>query len=184
MNESRLMSVRSDVVKETLVERISDRVVARLPGELPAEVCAALDDGLEAEGNTGSSELSAQMARAGYLTRIVEAELFEPARAPMPGLAEQLCARLERGAPWHAAAAEVARQLASGEPLHRPDPGDVGAASWRVPGPGGHVRHYVADRLAGRLPSTHGGSVDQARPSASKRDFMYGFFVRCCEEVG
>lgn len=130
------MSVQSELVQQTIVETICERVRARSPDDL---------------------------VHGGYLARVVEAELFEPARAPMPGLAERL-----RSSP----AEDVARELASREPLERPDPDDPDAASWRVPGPGGHVRHYVARRLAG-----------DAAPAELKRDFMYGFLMRCCEEA-
>ncbi|HEV3376582.1 MAG TPA: hypothetical protein VG126_04820, partial [Thermoleophilaceae bacterium] len=103
--------------------------------------------------------------------RVVEAELFEPARSPAPGLADTLGERLAAGAERQAAVEAVARELAAQEPLERPDPSDAGAVTWRVPGPGGHVRHYVARRLIG--PGDPG----------LKRDFVYGFVVRCCEEA-
>jgi hypothetical protein len=81
-----------------------------------------------------------------------------------------LRARMNDRSSWPQAAAAVARELASREPLERPQPGDPHAVTWRVPGPGGHVRHYVALRLtAGRR--------------ELKRDFVFGFLIRCCEEA-
>jgi hypothetical protein len=150
MSERRLMSVRSELVKETLVDTICERVDASMANGVPPAVAVALE----------AAPSSERAARAGYFARIIETELFEAARAPMPQLAEEL-----------AAGVEVARTLAAREPLDRPDPNDADAVSWRIPGPGGHVRHYVALRL-----------VEDGRASL-KSDFMYGFLVRCCEEV-
>jgi hypothetical protein len=158
---SRLISVQSNVVQETIVRRICERVNGRLPGAVPGPL---------------SSVLTAPMAQAGYLARVVESELFEPARSPLPGLADDLCARLETRTSWPAAAAEFARELAAREPFERPDPNDPDAVSWKVPGPGGHVRHYVAQRLIQ-------GRRMEGDPAALKRDFIYGFLVRCCEEA-
>jgi hypothetical protein len=144
------MSVDSRLVKDVLVRELLRRAEAyerRGAGE-----------GLAGAGSG--------LARLGYCLRLAEAELFEPARAPMPGLAERMESE---------GAEDISRELAEAEPPGRPDPGDYG--SWQVPGPGGHVRHYVAMLAAeSRAPED-----DHAR---SKREFMYGFFLRCCEEAG
>jgi hypothetical protein len=157
MTEPRLMSVRSDVVKETLVETVCQRVTVRLGETLPAAALTALGD-------------APDVARMGYLARVVESELFQPARSSMPGLADMLRRRMSDRSSWPEAAAAVARELASREPLERPQPGDPDAVTWRVPGPGGHVRHYVALRLT-------------AERRELKRKFVFGFLVRCCEEA-
>jgi hypothetical protein len=178
------MSVRTELVKETLVGRICDRVIPRLTEELPPAVAGALDEGLRSDDTPNPSALSATMTRAGYFTRVVEAELFEPARSEVPGLTDTLRDRLGEGSLWPSAAAAVARDLASREPLERPAPDDADAASWRVPGPGGHVRHYVARRLvAEHSPSSSTRPADEALHAPLKRDFMYGFLIRCCEEA-
>jgi hypothetical protein len=143
----RLMSVDARLVKDVLVGEIVRR----------AE---------EHEKRGAAQALADPMAALGYCVRLAEAELFEPARTPTPGLAEELEERTLQ---------ELCRELAAAEPPGRPDPAD-GAPSWRVPGPGGHVRHYVAERAAERR------SPDADRAEA-KREFMYGFFLRCCEEV-
>jgi len=166
------MSVRSELVKETIVQRICERIAAQLPGDPPAAVAGALDQGLRPDGQPGSPAPAATLARAGYYARVVETELFDAARSPLPGLAADLRAHVQQGSAWADAAAELARELASREPLERSDPGHADAVSWRVPGPGGHVRHYVARRLAGN-----------SGAAALKRDFMYGFLIRCCEEA-
>src|SRR6059058_3360433 len=74
----------------------------------------------------------------GFHARALELERFAPAREAMPWLSELLAVADDAGA--------VAGSLAAEEPLERPDPGE--SASWRVPGPGGHVRHYLAMRAA------------------------------------
>jgi hypothetical protein len=154
------MSVQSDLVRETIVNTISERALARADTQLPEPVASALDLAEHPE-----------LARTGYFARIVETELFEPARTHAPGLAEELHAAMARGSHWTGAVAELAALISGREPLERPDPDDADAFSWRVPGPGGHVRHYVALRLIGR------------GDPALKRDVIYGFALRCCEEV-
>ena len=91
----------------------------------------------------------------GFHARALEVERFAPAREPMP---------------WIAGADPG--ELAAQEPLGRPDPGD--APSWRVPGPGGHVRHYLALRATAGL---------QGDPLQLKRAWMRGFFRHCVEEA-
>ncbi len=145
------IAVRTELVREHLLERLLAEVERLRPG--PA---------VEAVERSPSPEI----ARHGYLTRIAETELFEAARSPMPWLAELLADRVPE---------DVSLDLAEDEPPGRPEPEDGRAASWRVPGPGGHVRHYlalVAARRAGAEPS----------PQA-KRAWLYGFFLRCCEET-
>ena len=153
------MSVDSRLVKDVLVPEILERAQARSLGGSPGLPRVALD-----------SELSL----LGYCVRLAETELFEPARAPTPGLAEEL-EKLDADENWSAAAEELSRRMAAEEPAGRPNPGDGDVASWRVPGPGGHVRHYVAALAAER-------HMPDADPAESKRAFMYGFFLRCCEE--
>ena len=143
------MSVDSRLVKDVLVRELLRRSEAQ-ERRGAGEPLAGEDSGL---------------ARLGYCLRLAEAELFEPARTPMPGLAERIESE---------DAQDVSRQLADAEPPGRPDPGDYG--SWQVPGPGGHVRHYVAMLAA----ETRAPGEDHAR---AKREFMYGFFLRCCEEA-
>ena len=139
------MSVSTSVVRDTIVGRMAELA-------------------LEAAG-TGSA------AARGYELRKVERRLFEPARAPMPGLAERLRDRIAETGEEVAAIESLSRELAAAEPLERPDPGDERAATWKVPGPGGHVRHYVVIELAG------------SEDPAARREVLAGFFRRCCEEA-
>ena len=161
VSERRLMSVRADLVQETIVGTICERARARCDSPLLERVAAVLD----AAGRP-------DLARAGYFVRVTEADLFEPARRPAGWLAEQLDADAgEDASPWPVAVAELAARLSDREPHERPDPDDPDAVSWRIPGPGGHVRHYVALCLCG------------AQEPTLKRDVIYGFLVRCCEEA-
>jgi hypothetical protein len=135
-----LISVRTDVVLETLVGSIADAAAARTEEPLDPRVEAAL-----------AATPDPRLARLGYLARSVEVERFEPARAAMPWL---------QGVGF-----ERAAELAAAEPRERPDPDDERAVSWKVPGPGGHVRHYVAARAGGE-----------------KRVWLTGFLIHCIGE--
>ena len=142
MSRPGLISVKAELVKEVLVDRIAERARERCEGDVTAE-------------------------RMGYEVRNVEAELFEPARSPAAWIAEELAARQAAGAAEADALTALAAELADAEPEGKPAPDDERSASWRIPGPGGHVRHFVALRAA----------------PGEKRDFLYGFFRRCCEEA-
>lgn len=144
-----LISVRTDVAKELLIDGLFDAAAERAGhalGRRPERALARAAD--------------PQLAWLGYATRAVELERFPVADAPMPWLGELLAG---------AGVAEVCERLAAAEPLAKPPPDD-GVASWRVPGPGGHVRHFLAVRAVG------------ARPPELKRAWLFGFFVHCCEE--
>jgi hypothetical protein len=157
VSESRLMSVNSRLVKDVLVQELLRRAEEHAEGGAGGLL-----------GDEGSG-----LAALGYCARLAETDLFEPARAATPAIADEL----EKSGPvedWQEVAFRLSRELAAAEPSDRPDPGDD-VASWRVPGPGGHVRHYVAMAAAARR-------APDADPAQSKRAFMYGFFVRCCEE--
>lgn len=165
MDEPGLISVRTQVVLDTLVGSMAEAVAGRAGQPLEASVEAAL----AAIGD----ERRQALARAGYLARALEVERFERAREPMPWLAERFGP--QRDSDWSEAAAALAAELAAAEPPGRPEPDDEHAVSWRVPGPGGHVRHYLAVRAAdGR----DGG------PSAeAKRAWLAGFLIHCLVEL-
>lgn len=155
------MTVDSRLVKDVLVREILRRAEARAADGPPELLRKALGP---------------ELALLGYCARLAEGDLFEPARQAAPGLRDELEAHGDSdGDGWPAAASEVSRRLADAEPSGRPDPGDGDLMSWSVPGPGGHVRHYVATQAAERRP--------HADPAEAKRLFMYGFFLRCCEEA-
>lgn len=189
------MPVQVEVIKEVLVDRILGDALDRYPGDPLPAVTRALEAELDLPACDGGA-LDLWLRRIGYLTRLVEADLFEPAREPMEGLGDELARRLSAaeprrvGAPerWTAAAAALSAELAGEEPLPKPDPADERATSWKVPGPGGHVRHYVvAASIAEALSDDVNGqgplpdAIDDA--AELKRCWMYGFLVRCCEEA-
>lgn len=162
------MRVKTELVLEQLVSRVLGRAL-QLGESLPRR----------AEDLLAEAPEPVALARLGYAGRMAETEMFEPARRPMPWLAELLEGRPESG---RRAIATVSRELAAEEPDEKPDPGQ---GSWRVPGPGGHVRHFLA--LAAANEVVHGGS--NGKPDATrelsageaKRCFLYGFYACCCE---
>ena len=165
MSDPGLISVRTQVVLDTLIGSIAEAVVARLEEPLDHEIELALD----ATGADG------MLARKGYLARAIEVERFERAREPMPWLAERFAHESGSHASWSTSAAVVAASLASTEPGERPDPADPGATSWKVPGPGGHVRHYLAARAA--TEDGHRADAD------TKRRWLTGFLIHCIREA-
>ncbi len=181
------MPVQVEVIKEVLVDRILGGALERYPGDPPPAVARALEAELDLPACDGGA-LDLWLRRIGYLTRLVEADLFEPARQPMEGLGDELARRLSAADQWTTAAAALSAELAGEEPLPKPDPADERATSWKVPGPGGHVRHYVvAAAIAEALSDDSNGqrplpdAIDDA--GELKRCWMYGFLVRCCEEA-
>jgi hypothetical protein len=165
VGEHGLISVRTEVVLDTLVGSLAEAVAARIDEPLDAVVEEALR-ATRAEG---------RLARRGYLARAAETERFERAREPMPWLTEAFARTRAGGMPWPAATAQLAVSLAAGEPSERPDPDDGRAVSWRVPGPGGHVRHYLALHAA--------GEERRAAGAESKRGWLAGFLVHCIREA-
>jgi hypothetical protein len=182
--KSNFMSVKTDLVKEFLVGQIQGSVEQRQSSELPVEIEAALSNVSRRDLSAGVDvRLAVALARAGYLTRTVETELFEPARRPSTAIAE-LLAQAHGTDDGTELASTISDRLAASEPIERPSPDDDRAMTWRVPGPGGHVRHYVA--LAAIDSLTRGAATDNGRPpdpAMLKRCWLYGFFLRSCEEV-
>ncbi|MBA3301307.1 MAG: hypothetical protein H0T15_05510 [Thermoleophilaceae bacterium] len=174
------LPVNTALVLETLVERIFGLVEGRRdedPPEPVAAVLAAAD--LRLTG--GHPRFEADLRYAGYLARVVEVELFEPARRPAEWIPPLLTERLESTASWDDAVAGACTDLARSEPLGKPSPDDEAAMSWRVPGPGGHVRHYLARRTIEEYLREADSPVED--PAELKRPWLYGFFVRACEEA-
>jgi len=168
MREPSLISVQARVVKETLVGSLADAVAARLSLPLEAPVEAALSARPD-----GPLRL---LARAGFHARAIQLERFEPARAPVTWLGAELRGRRTEGVGWSEAASVVASELARDEPADRPDPGDERAVTWKIPGPGGHVRHFVAERA-------HADYALGESPGDAKRAWVLGFLVHCCVEA-
>ncbi len=177
-----VIAVDAGLVGKTLVEAVFTRVQQRdAPAPAPP-VGPALDDPDLALAADDEARLEMQLRRAGYLARVVEAELFEPARQPAAWLTARVRDRCGDGEDVQAALTATCAELARAEPVGKPHPDDPAAATWRVPGPGGHVRHYLARRtieelLQGRDRPLNGDPADLKIP------WVYGFFMRACEEV-
>ena len=174
------MRVDAQLVRERLVgtllaeaERLN-RDSAQ-PVSLAEALGTVTDDGDREDPTESAVLIAAATARMGYRCRQAEREMFEPARAPMPWLKQELASR---------EAIEVAAELARSEPDDRPDPGE--SPSWRVTGPGGHVRHYAALDTISQLVADAGmpGELPAGVTlSDLKRCWMLGFFLRCCEDA-
>jgi len=185
-----VIAVRTEVAREFLIDGLFDDVMRRHPDDLSAEVAAAIEATREAVLDAGDAtvgtDLAARISRSGYLARCVETDRFARAREPFPELAEMLAehgTRSDEG--WIAAAGRLSAKLARREPTDKPRPDDARAASWRVPGPGGHVRHFVATRTVRSELARAGAAAPESTPETArdlKRCWMYGFFLRCFEE--
>jgi hypothetical protein len=158
---SGVMRVRTELVLEQLVSRILGRALELEPESIPADAARVLESGPEPH----------RLARLGYASRIAETELFQPARTPMPELNKMLDQRTAAGEDRAEAVVSMCAELAADEPDEKPDPGQ---GSWRVPGPGGHVRHFLSLAAADEL--THGSS--NGEPPVS-RELSSGEAKRC-----
>ncbi len=183
VDRSRLFPVKTNVILDTLVERVHDLVEERLLTEPPDEILPVLDSREQLVVATKYPAVDRGLRRAGYFTRVIEAEIFEPAQSVADWIPELLEERFSKTSDWSDAIVSVCTEIAKVEPLDKPDVDDEHAWSWRVPGPGGHVRHFLARRSIGshlqRDPEQ--GPVDD--PAELKRPWIYGFFVRACEEA-
>jgi len=172
--------VDTGLVLQTLVERMFGLVEGRRSDE-PADPVAAVLGAADLRLAESHARLEADLRHAGYLARVVEVELFEPARQPAEWIPEMLAERFARTGGWNEAVAEACSELARAEPLGKPSPEDQAAASWRIPGPGGHVRHFLARRtIEDYLPDA---DIRVEDPAELKRPWLYGFLVRACEEA-
>ena len=177
------VSVDAGLVVQTLVDRMFGLIEGRRDDEPPAPVAAVLAAAdLPLVGSL--PKIDADLRYAGYLARVVEVELFEPARRPADWLEPMLTERIAAGASWEGAVAGACAGLARSEPLDKPSPDDEAAVSWRVPGPGGHVRHFLARRtIEDYLGASNVTAPVVDNPAELKRPWVYGFFARACEEV-
>ena len=179
---SGLFKVDSALVRDTMVEAIHEKVEARRREGPPESIQAVL----EAEGpQTGceDAKLDKGLRYAGYLARVVEVEMFEPARRTAEWIPEMLQERLTETGDRSRALIEACTDLANSEPLGKPAHDDERARTWRIPGPGGHVRHYVSSRAIGEELGRVNAIAEIGDPSELKRLWLYGFFVRACEEA-
>ena len=183
VDRSNLFPVKTNVILDTLVERVHDLVEERLLTEPPEEILPVLDSREQLVVATKYPAVDRGLRRAGYFTRVIEVEIFEPAQKVADWVPELLEERFAKTSDWGQAIVSICTEIAKAEPIDKPDVDDENAWSWRVPGPGGHVRHFLARRSIGshlqRDPEQ--GPVDD--PAELKQPWIYGFFVRTCEEA-
>jgi hypothetical protein len=177
-----VIAVDAGLVGQTLVEAVFTRVQQRPAPTPPDPVGPALDDPDLAFARNDEARLEMRLRRAGYLARVIEVELFDPAKQPAKWLAGLLQERFAQTGDWTAALAGACADLARAEPVGKPHPDDPAATTWRIPGPGGHVRHYVARRTIEEYLKGRDRRLD-GDPADLKIPWAYGFFVRACEEV-
>ena len=182
-DRSNLFPVDTRLVLETLVEKVHDLVVDRMSEEPPEEILPVLDSKEQLVVATKYPAVDRGLRRAGYLTRVIEVEIFEPAQSIADWIPKKLEERFAKTEDWSEAIVSICAEIARAEPLEKSDPDDEDAWSWRVPGPGGHVRHYLSRRAIGDelQKDPEQGPVDN--PADLKRPWVYGFFVRACEEA-
>ena len=187
------IAVRRELVKEHLLDPLGEAAAAHAKDAVGPPLDAVLAaTGAELLGETGlplseaAVAAATTLARAGYAGRIAETELFPAARAPVQWLQELLVQTVARDRGWLRAVVRTSAELARAEPAGKPDPGDARSRSWSVPGPGGHVRHYLALLEVSRLfPRDAAGRRDLPAPLGEhelKQAWMFGFYARCCEE--
>jgi len=176
------LAVNSGLVRQTLVEAVFGQVEKRSEERPAAAVEAVLLTEDQDFAGPGETALDHDLRHFGYLARLVEADLFEPARQPADWVPALLTERFARTGDWAQALTEACAELARSEPLEKPSPDDAAAMTWRVPGPGGHVRHYLAQRTIEEHLRERETAVP-GDPAELKRPWLYGFFVRTCEEA-
>ncbi len=183
MSDPNFVPVSTSLVRQTIVEALHEKVETRRAAGEPEAPPPALE-GAQSLAGDNEPALDRALRRAGYVARVVEVEMFEPAQRPAPWVAEMIADRLARAGDddRDAAIAALCGELARAEPVEKPERDDPAAMSWQVPGPGGHVRHYAARRMIEQLLREREDPVE-GDPAELKRPWMYGFFVRTCEEA-
>ena len=177
----RYIPVSTPVVLQTLIEALNDQVQERRATRALIKTPPALDADHNLVGDNDPA-LERNLRVCGYLARMVEVDLFEPAREHAAWVQERVSAAGADTADQDAAVAALCGELAWAEPIGKPSPDDPQAVSWQVPGPGGHVRHYLAPLAIEELLRAREEPVE-GDPADLKRAWMYGFFVRTCEEA-
>lgn len=176
------IAVDAGLAGQTIVGAVFSRVQELHLPDPPQNVGDALDD-LDLEfvsAKEGAAEM--QMRRKGYLAREVEIELFEPARKPPRWLEPLLQEKFAETPDWTVALRATCEELARSEPVAKPHPDDPAAKTWKVAGPGGHVRHFVARRTIEEILQGRDTAFD-GDPADLKTPWVYGFFLRACQEV-
>jgi hypothetical protein len=182
-DKSNLFPVETRVVLDTLVEKVHDLVADRMENEPPAAILPVLDSKEQLVVATKYPAVDRGLRRAGYFTRVIEVEIFEPAQSIAEWIPEKLEESFAKTGGWPEAIVSICTEIARAEPVEKPDPDDENAWSWRVPGPGGHVRHYLSRRAIGDELQKDPEQGPVSDPAELKQPWIYGFFVRACEEA-
>ena len=180
-DRSRYVPVNTTVLLQTLVEAVNEQVQERRAARALLATPPALQADQALIGDNDPA-LDRALRVCGYLARLVEVERFEPAQAVADWVSDHIEPFYARAQDEDEAIAALCGELARAEPIEKPDPDDAAAMSWRVPGPGGHVRHYVARRAIEELLRDRADPIE-GEPADLKRSWMYGFFVRTCQEA-
>jgi hypothetical protein len=180
-DQSRYVPVNTSVLLQTLVQAVNEQVQERLAARALLVTPPALQADQALIGDNDPA-LDRGLRASGYLARVVEVELFEPAQAVADWVAERVKQHHTRTGDLDEAIAALCGELARAEPIDKPRPDDPTAMSWQVPGPGGHVRHHLARRAIEELLRGREDPIE-GEPADLKRAWMYGFFVRTCEEA-
>lgn len=177
----RYVPVNTSVLLQTLVEAVHEQVEERRATRalIATPPALAADHALIGDNDPA---LDRALRVCGYLARVVEVELFEPAQRDADWVTERVAAARAHARDPDDAVARLCGDLARAEPVGKPSPDDPDAMSWQVPGPGGHVRHFVARRAIEELLRGREEPIE-GDPADLKRAWMYGFFVRTCEEA-
>ncbi len=180
-DHGRYVPVNTTVLLQTLVEAVHEQVQERLAARALLATPSALDADQALIGDNDPA-LDRNLRVSGYLARLVEVELFEPAQGVAEWVPDRVRAHTEDTEDVDQAVAVLCGELARAEPIGKPSPDDPAAMSWQVPGPGGHVRHFLARRAIEEVLRGRENPIE-GDPADLKRAWMYGFFVRTCEEA-
>ena len=180
-DQSRYVPVNTSVLLQTLVEAVHEQVEERRTERALLKTPPALqaDHSLIGENDPA---LDRALRTCGYLARLVEVELFEPAQRTAEWVPARVRESYTRAGTIDEAISELCFELAVAEPIGKPSPEDPAAMTWQVPGPGGHVRHFLARRAIEELLRGREDPID-GEPADLKRSWVYGFLVRTCEEA-
>ena len=178
-----LFPVSTALVRAELVENVHEQVEKRRRPGPPDSILPVLEADNDLDTGCEDHRLDKGLRHAGYLARVVEAEMFEPASRTADWVPAMWSERFEETGSWSQAVVAACTELANSEPLEKPSPNDETAKTWQVPGPGGHVRHYASSRAIGEELGRISVIAEIGDPSQLKRIWLYGFFVRACEEA-
>jgi len=111
-DRSNLFPVDTRLVLETLVEKVHDLVVDRMSEEPPEEILPVLDSKEQLVVATKYPAVDRGLRRAGYLTRVIEVEIFEPAQSIADWIPKKLEERVAKTDDWSEAIVSICTEIA------------------------------------------------------------------------